>query len=50
MVKKNNKVLYISIISISVILIGIVVWGFLTNWKFWNYKKEKTPPTLPKYK
>ena len=55
MVKKNNKVLYISIISISVILIGIVVWGFLTNWKFWNYKKEKTPktsklPKLPKYK
>ena len=52
MVKKNNKVLYISIISISVIIIGIVVWGFMTNWKFWNHEKEKKtdPPKLPKYK
>jgi len=47
MVKKNNKVLYISIISTSVIIIGIVVWGFMTNWKFWNHKKEKTSK-LPK--
>ena len=52
MVKKNNKVLYISIVSISVIVIGIVIWGFLTDWKFWNYKQEKEPdtPKLPEYK
>jgi hypothetical protein len=48
MVKKNNKVLYISIVSISVIVIGIVIWGFLTNWKFWNYsKKENKYPYIP---
>ena len=52
MVKKNNKVLYISIVSISVIVIGIVIWGFLTDWKFWNHKQEKKtdPPKLPEYK
>jgi hypothetical protein len=50
MVKKNNKVLYISIVSISVIVIGIVIWGFLTDWKFWNHEKEPDPPKLPEYK
>ena len=50
MVKKNNKVLYISIVSISVIVIGIVIWGFLTDWKFWNHGKEPDTPKLPEYK
>jgi hypothetical protein len=53
MVKKNNKILYICIISISIIVIGIVIWGFLTDWKFWNHKQEKKPdppPKLPEYK
>ena len=50
MVKKNNKVLYISIVSISIIVIGIVIWGFLTNWKYWNHKNIPDQPVLPTYK
>jgi hypothetical protein len=54
MVKKNNKtLLYIAIVSISIIVIGIIIWGFMTNWKFWNHGKEKktdAPPKLPEYK
>ena len=40
--KKSKKTisLYIIIISISVIVIGIVIWGILTNWKFWNYQSK----------
>ena len=50
MIKKNNKVLYISIVSISIIVIGIVIWGFLTNWKYWNHKNIPDQPVLPTYK
>lgn len=42
--KKNKKSisLYIIIISISIIVIGIVIWGILTKWKFLGSKSAKS--------
>lgn len=44
--KKNKKSisLYIIIISISIIVIGIVIWGILTKWKFLGSKSAKSKP------
>ena len=45
---KNKFVLY-SIIAVTVIAIGIVVWGVVTDWKFWNVPKKSSPPPIPDY-
>ena len=44
--KKSKKSinLYIIIISISVIVIGIIIWGILTKWKFFGSKSFKPKP------
>ena len=37
---KKKKVLYV-IIGIVVVITGIIIWGAVTDWKFWNYSKNK---------
>ena len=36
----NNKIVLYSVIAVTVIAIGIVVWGAVTDWKFWNAQKS----------
>ena len=43
---KNKTVLYITI-GVIIVIIGIVVWGIITNWKFWNYSKKNNYPYIP---
>jgi hypothetical protein len=39
---KKKKVLYIGV-GILVVITGIIIWGAVTDWKFWNYSKNKYP-------
>ena len=46
----KNKIVLYSIIAVTVIAIGIVVWGAVTDWKFWNVLKKPPPPKpIPDY-
>ena len=46
----KNKIVLYSVIAVTVIAIGIVVWGVVTDWKFWNVpKKSSPPPPIPDY-
>ena len=46
----KNKIVLYSIIAVTVIAIGIVVWGAVTDWKFWNVRKKPPPPKpIPDY-
>ena len=33
------KIIFYIILSLLIIAIGIIIWGFITNWKFINKKK-----------
>jgi len=43
----KNKIVLYSVIAVTVIAIGIVVWGAVTDWKFWN--TQKSSPSIPDY-
>lgn len=45
----KNKIVLYSVIAVTVIAIGIVVWGAVTDWKFWNAQKKSPPPKIPDY-
>ena len=44
----KNKIVLYSVIAVTVIIIGIVLWGAVTEWKFWNTQKS-SPPPIPDY-
>ena len=45
----KNKIVLYSVIAVTVIAIGIVVWGAVTDWKFWNVHKKSSSPPIPDY-
>ena len=44
----KNKIVLYSVIAVTVIAVGIVVWGAVTDWKFWNVHKKSSSP-IPDY-
>ena len=39
--KHNRKTITIIVIVIIVLLIGFLIWGFVSNWKFFGKKDKK---------